>query len=85
MKIQVKVSFPNHVAKTLPRGETETEVWIDEDYTEDNESSVYSNTENELYEKYGRSFNYDEFKVENLYNILEDIKYEEFKEKTLMP
>ena len=70
-------------------GSTE-DVTIDTDYTESDENNVLAAVEDELAQKYGVSMKHSrnentddgDFVILNLDAVLEDLKFEEFKDKT---
>lgn len=57
---------------------------IDTDYVESDEYSVTAAIEEELVKKHGTSFyeSQDDFIVVNMNDVLDDLKIEEFKDKT---
>lgn len=81
MKIDAKVEFSDRIAEILNK--STVIVAVDIDYVEDNEESVNEWIANELESKYeGFFINGEDFKVTNMAEVLEDIKFDEFKNKT---
>lgn len=69
MKLVANVEFHK------PEGDTcRCNVNVDADYVEDNANSILEYISNELYEMFGHSFDYDDFKVMNMQEIIEDLK-----------
>ena len=80
MKIDANIEFSEKTAKQL--GRDTFKVAVDIDYVEDNVESVYEYVSNELAEKFGGVFFEDEYEIKNLNEIIEEIKFDEFKQKT---
>lgn len=84
MKIEAKVTFaPSCMFDYNGFGVKTETVNVDADYVEDNDAAVYEWVANELYDKYGINFNPEQdFTIENIDDIVEDLKFDEFKAKT---
>ena len=80
MKIDAKIEFSNEVAKVLDRDWIR--VPVDIDYVEDSEDSVHAWVVNELEEMFGRPFMNDDFEIKNMDEVIEEIKFNEFEDKT---
>ena len=77
MKIEANVSFHK------PEGNVcGCDVNIDKDYVEDNADSILEYVSNELYEMFGHSFDYDDFEVTNMQELIEELAFDEFERKT---
>jgi hypothetical protein len=77
MKIEAHVSFYH------PEGNIYgCDVNIDKDYVEDNTASILEYVSNELYEMFGHPFDYDEFEVTNMQELIEELAFDEFERKT---
>ena len=77
MKIEANISFHK------PEGDIYgCDVDVDEDYVEADADSILEYVSNELYEMFGHSFSYDDFEVTNMQDIIDDISYDEFEDKT---
>jgi len=77
MKIEAHVDFHK------PEGDVYgCDVDIDEDYIEDNADSILEYVSNELYEMFGHSFDYDDFEVTNMQELIEELAFDEFERKT---
>ena len=79
MKIDAKVTFSDEVAEKLDRNWIR--VPVDIDYVEDNEDSVKTWVMNELEVTFNQAFNYEDFKIFNMDEILDEIKFDEFEDK----
>lgn len=77
MKLEANVSF--HKPEGTVYG---CDVNIDKDYVEDNADSILEYVSNELYEMFGHSFDYDDFEVTNMQELIEELAFDEFKRKT---
>lgn len=74
MKIEANVSFHR------PEGNVYgCDVNVDKDYVESNADSILEYVSNELYEMFGHSFDYDDFEVTNMQEIIEDLSDDELK------
>lgn len=84
MKIEAKVKFtPSCMFDYNGFGVIAATVNVDADYVEDNEADVYEWVANELYDKYGINFDPEQdFTIENIDDVIEDLKFDEFKAKT---
>lgn len=80
MKLEAYVTFPKQVGDCVP-GDT-IHVDVDADYVSPFESDIREWVANELAELFGRSFGDDEFEITNLDQLMEDLNYEEYMEKT---
>lgn len=80
MKIQADVLFTKQVNDVRPNDRAF--VNVDADYVEDNEEEVNEWVADELFNMFGFSFNFDEFEVTNMKDILEDLAFDEFQSKT---
>ena len=68
MKIEANVSFHQ------PEGNVcGCDVNIDKDYVESNADSILEYVSNELYKMFGHSFDYDDFEVTNMQELIEDL------------
>ena len=79
MKIDAKIEFSDEVAEKLDRNWIR--VPVDIDYVEDNEDSVKTWVMNELEEMFSQAFNYEDFNITNMDEVLEEIKFDEFEDK----
>lgn len=79
MKIDAKVTF-NSTEKT--HGLYSTTVPVDIDYVSGDHTQIYDWVANELEKAFGVSFYDDEFKIENVEDIIAEIDYDEFLDKT---
>ena len=74
MKIEANVSFHR------PEGNVYgCDVNVDKDYVESNADSILEYVSNELYEIFGHSFDYDDFEVTNMQELIEDLSDDELK------
>ena len=74
MKIEANVSFHQ------PEGNVYgCDVNVDKDYVESNADSILEYVSNELYEMFGHSFDYDDFEVTNIQELIEDLSDDELK------
>ena len=80
MKIDAKIIFSKEVADKLDR--SWIRVPVDIDYVEDNAESVYTWVVNELEEMFGCSFMNDDFEITNMNELIEELKFNEFENKT---
>lgn len=80
MKIDAEVELSDSKAEDY--GEYFVKVPVDADYVEGNEESVKDWVRNALEEKYGGAFCDEDFTITNLENIVEDIAFDEFEQKT---
>ena len=80
MKIDAKITFSKEVADKLDRDWVR--VPVDIDYVEDNAESVYTWVVNELEEMFGRPFMNDDFEITNMHELIEELKFNEFENKT---
>lgn len=81
MKIDARVQFINiDAAKSV--GKTYTKIPVDMDYVSADSAEVIEWVRNELEEMFGHSFNDEDFEIVNMDEILEDIKFDEFEDKT---
>ena len=78
MKIEANVSFHKPEAGDVYG----CDVNIDKDYVEDNADSILEYVSDELYEMFGHSFDYDDFEVTNMQELIEELAYDEFERKT---
>ena len=80
MKIEAIVEFPQ------PLGDCEVgdsiHVDVDTDYVESNADAVNEWVRNELESTFMRPFSNEDFTVTNMDAILEDLAFDEFKDKT---
>lgn len=79
MKIDAKVEFDDDVASEI--GQMEVKVPVDMDYVFGTKAGVTEWVKNALEEKFGRAFSNEDFTIENLKDIVEDISYDEFCDK----
>ena len=79
MKIDAKIEFSDEVAEKLDRNWIR--VPVDIDYVEDNEDSVNTWVMNELEVMFSQAFNYEDFKITNMDEVLEEIKFDEFEDQ----
>lgn len=80
MKIDAEVELSDSKEKDL--GESFVKVPVDVDYVEGNADSVKEWVRNELEHRYGGTFCDEDFTIANLDNIVEDIAFDEFEQKT---
>lgn len=80
MKIDAEVELSNSKEKDI--GESFIKVPVDIDYVEGNADSVKEWVRNALEEKYSGVFSDKDFTIVNLDNIVEDIVFDEFEQKT---
>ena len=80
MKIDAEVELSDSKEKDI--GESFVKVPVDIDYVEGNADSVKEWVRNALEEKYGGVFSDEDFTITNLDNIVEDIAFDEFEQKT---
>lgn len=80
MKIDAEVELNGSKEEDL--GESFVKVPVDADYVEGNAESVKEWVKNALEEKYGGAFSDEDFTIANLDNIVEDIAFDEFEQKT---
>ena len=80
MKIDAEVELSDSKEKDI--GESFVKVPVDIDYVEGNADSVKEWVWNALEEKYGSVFSDEDFTITNLDDIVEDIAFDEFKQKT---
>ena len=80
MKIDAEVELSDSKGKDV--GESSVKVPVDIDYVEGNADSVKEWVRNALEEKYGSVFSDEDFTITNLDDIVEDIAFDEFEQKT---
>ena len=80
MKIDAEVELSDSKEEDL--GESFVKIPVDADYVEGNKESVTEWVRNALEEKYGGMFCDEDFTIANLDNIVEDIAFDEFEQKT---
>ena len=80
MKIDAEVELSDLKEKDV--GESFVKVPVDIDYVEGNADSVKEWVRNALEEKYGGVFSDEDFTITNLDDIVEDIAFDEFEQKT---
>ena len=80
MKIDAEVELSGPKEKDV--GESFVKVPVDIDYVEGNAGSVKEWVRNALEEKYGGAFGDEDFTITNLDDIVEDIAFDEFEQKT---
>lgn len=80
MKIDAKIIFSKEVADKLDR--SWIRVPVDIDYVESNEDSIREWVMNELNEVFNQAFCYEDFEITNMDEILEEIDFNEFENKT---
>ena len=80
MKIDAEVELSDSKEKDI--GESFVKVPVDIDYVEGNADSVKEWVRNALEEKYDGVFSDEDFTITNLDNIVEDIAFDEFEQKT---
>lgn len=79
MKLDAHVGFNSSIAKEI--GKDSMTVTVDADYVESDESQIKDWIANELEEMFGRAIMLDDFTVTNMDELVEDIAYDEFKDK----
>ena len=79
-KIDAEVELSDSKEKDI--GELFVKVPVDIDYVEGNADSVKEWVRNALEEKYGGVFSDEDFTITNLDDIVEDIAFDEFEQKT---
>ena len=72
MKIDARITFTEKTAKQVGRDTFRVEVDLDE--VEDTVDSVYEYVSDKLSEAFGGTFFEDEYEIENLDEIIEEIK-----------
>jgi len=80
MKIDAEVELGGSKEEDL--GESFVKIPVDADYVEGNAESVKEWVRNELEQRYGETFYDEDFTITNLDNIVEDIAFDEFEQKT---
>lgn len=80
MKIDAEVELSGLKEKDV--GESFVKVPVDIDYVEGDADSVKEWVRNALEEKYGSVFSDEDFTITNLDDIVEDIAFDEFEQKT---
>ena len=80
MKIDAEVELGDSKEKDI--GESFIKVPVDIDYVEGNADSVKEWVRNAREEKYGGVFSDEDFTITNLDDIVEDIAFDEFEQKT---
>ena len=80
MKIDAEVELSDSKEEDL--GESFVKVQVDADYVDGNAESVKEWVRNELEQQYGETFYDEDFTITNLDNIVEDIAFSEFEQKT---
>ena len=80
MKLEANVEFVDNAVEKA--GCQKTAVWIDSDYVESTYAEVVHAVEDALWKKFKKSFTGLDFKVTNIDDIVEDLAYDEFKDKT---
>ena len=80
MKIDAEVELSGPKEKDV--GESFVKVPVDIDYVEGDADSVKEWVRNALEEKYGDAFSDEDFTITNLDDIVEDIAFDEFEQKT---
>lgn len=80
MKIDAEVELSGPKEKDV--GESFVKVPVDIDYVEGDADSVKEWVRNALEEKYGSVFSDEDFTITNLDDIVEDIAFDEFEQKT---
>ena len=81
MKIEAKVEFNDKLARIL--GQSTMNVNVDMDYVESNADDINEWIVNELEKKYEWAFVAGEdFKVTNMDELIEELSYDEFLDKT---
>lgn len=83
MTIKANVSFLKSFDELDINENTNTRVSVDSDYVESNESDIAQWVETELEDRYGKSFVYrEDFEIDNLDELIEELAYDEFEDKT---
>ena len=80
MKIDANVEFSETISKEI--GEFSCKIPVDIDYVDDDYESINDWVRNELEYKWHRPFLDRDFIITNINDIIEDIKFDEFQEKT---
>ena len=80
MKIDAYVEFSETISKEI--GEFSCKVLVDTDYVEDDYESIKDWVRDELESKWHRPFFDNDFIITNINDIIEDIKFDEFQNKT---
>ena len=80
MKIDAEVELSGPKEKDV--GESFVKVPVDIDYVEGDADSVKEWVRTALEEKYGDAFSDEDFTITNLDDIVEDIAFDEFEQKT---
>lgn len=80
MKIDAKIELADHMAETP--GESFVKVQVDADYVESDPEDVKDWCRRELETKLGRPVADGDFEVSNMDEVVEELKFDEFKRKT---
>lgn len=80
MKIDAKIELADHMAETS--GESFVKVQVDADYVESDPEDVKDWCRRELETKLNRPVADGDFEVSNMDEVVEELKFDEFKRKT---
>ena len=80
MKIDANIEFSEIIAKEI--GEFSCKIPVDIDYVDDDYESINDWVRNELEYKWNRPFFDDDFTITNMDELVENIKFDEFQDKT---
>ena len=80
MKIDAKIELADHMAETP--GESFVKVQVDADYVESDPEDVKDWCRRELETKLGRPVADEDFEVSNMDEVVEELKFDEFEQKT---
>ena len=80
MKLDAKIEFSDAKAKEL--GQLFAQVTVDMDYVPSDAEAVKDWVLHELQSQFITGFMFDDFTVTNMDEILEELAYDEFKQKT---
>lgn len=80
MKIDAKIELADYMAETP--GESFVKVQVDADYVESDPEDVKDWCRRELETKLGRPVADEDFEVSNMDEVVEELKFDEFEQKT---
>ena len=80
MKIDAKIELADHMAETPE--ESFVKVQVDADYVESDPEDVKDWCRRELETKLGRPVADEDFEVSNMDEVVEELKFDEFEQKT---
>lgn len=80
MKLEANVTFTDEAAEKA--GCEDTVITIDGDYVESTTDDVTHAVEDGLWKKFNKAFTSLDFKVTNMNDLIADLAYDEFEDKT---